>query len=143
MFKSFSLRPKYQVASFAAQSRRSWQPGVRQRFPYIGFLCLIGAVLCAVAAAVVLVISDGQSIDRWKINRTNGQPTVLLAIFSALANACLRLAFSEGHIVAWWREALRGSSVYKLHSHWVYGQGFLAGIYTRPHINFVTLASFW
>ncbi len=145
MFKSFGFRPKpkYEAANPVAQSRRSWQPGVGKRFPYAAFLGLLGAVLCAVAAAVVLMVSNGQSISRWKINQTNVQPTVLLAIFSALANACLRFAFSEGHVIAWWREALRGSSISNLHSHWVYGQGFFGGIFARPNINVVALSSFF
>ena len=142
MLRLFSRRPKYQAATPGTKSRRPWHPGVGRRFPYTGIFSLIGVIIFAVAAAIVLAVSDGQPIDRWKINQTNVQPTVLLAIFSAFANALLRIAFSEGHVIAWWQKALRGDSIAMLQGCWAFGQGFIQGLYTKAHIGFIAFASF-
>ena len=89
-------------------SSKPWSPGFWRRLPWSGILSLMGVVICAIATAVVLVLSDGKVVDGWPSHGLAVQPTVLLAILSAVANSLLRYALTEGLAIAWWVKALRG-----------------------------------
>ncbi|OCL14127.1 hypothetical protein AOQ84DRAFT_281733 [Glonium stellatum] len=122
-------------------SGNSWLPGFWRRLPWSGLLSLIGVILCATTAAVVLKLSNGKTIDDWPYPRWTIQPTVLLAILSAVANALLRYALGEGLTIAWWVKALKGGTVGDLHRYWDYGSSLKASTMSGRHFNSVALAT--
>ena len=136
-----SLFSSYKYHAAGRQGNRPWTPGVWKNFPLQGFLALLGAVLCAVAAAVVLALSDGQPINNWQVRGVDVQPTVLLSIFSTLANAMLAYAFSAGVTIAWWTKALRGGTLAGLHHYWDYSQSTWAVATSGSHFSSVAFAS--
>jgi Protein of unknown function (DUF3176) len=73
-----------------------WASGIFRRLPYLGIIALFTVILCAGADAVILYTSDGKEVDTWTVS-----PSVILAILSAVANICLRLALAQGSINAW------------------------------------------
>jgi len=46
---------------------RRWQPGVWERFPILGFGALTLSLSFIIAAAAILVVSDGQEVSTWTI----------------------------------------------------------------------------
>ena len=78
----------------------AWRPGVWQRFPWLGFLQIFGALLGVAASIAILIASDGALISDWRY-----APTVYLSISYTISNLLLAAAFSEGVTV---------SSVFKL-----------------------------
>jgi hypothetical protein len=68
-------------------------------------------------------------------------PSVILAILSAVANICLRFALAQGVVVAWWRKALRGGTLYGLSRYWESGDSILAAAIPWHGFNLVTLAT--
>ncbi|KAK5168299.1 uncharacterized protein LTR77_006868 [Saxophila tyrrhenica] len=83
-----------------------WQPSVLQIKPIAGIMALCVTISCACAALMVLIISDGEPIESWPV-----QPTVYLAIASALANSSLALARMEAIPISWWFSASRGRTI--------------------------------
>jgi hypothetical protein len=61
----------------------------------------------------ILLVSNNQPVANWPI-----QPTVYLAIVTAVANSALALARAQAVPVSWWYRASRGASVPALESHW-------------------------
>ena len=59
------------------------------------------------AAVVILLVSDGVSVQDWG----TVTPSVYLAILSAIANSMLGFALSEGLALVFWRTALSGCTV--------------------------------
>lgn len=68
----------------------TWRPTVLQQRPLFGIAALCVAISCVFASLAVLVASDGQAVKDWSI-----QPTVYLAIVTAIANMSLALARLE------------------------------------------------
>jgi len=52
-----------------------------------------------------------------------------------------RYAFKEGTKIAWWRQALQGSTVAALHDRWAHADGFWSALSASRRANAVTLAS--
>jgi hypothetical protein len=78
---------------------------------------LIIALLCLAGRVVLLMISNGQAVSSWRV-----QPTVLISIFSTVANSCLAFALTEGLAISWWNKALKGSTLKGLHERWQFGR---------------------
>lgn len=92
-------------SSFAAQYARlsqPWLPGFWKRFPYRGLGMWLLALIGTVAAILILVYSDGVPVSNWD---EHIQPTVWLALTSALSGAFLAVAFTEGAAISYWRAA--------------------------------------
>lgn len=68
----------------------TWRPTVLQQRPLVGVAALCVTIGCIFASLAVLVASDGQAVTSWSI-----QPTVYLAIVTAIANMSLALARLE------------------------------------------------
>ena len=68
----------------------TWRPSFIQLRPLIGILGLCVTVGCMFASLAVLTISDGQTVESWPI-----QPTVYLAIITAVANSAIALSRME------------------------------------------------
>ena len=74
----------------------------------MGLLLLVLA--CMVACASIIAISDLQEVTSWKI-----QPTVLLAVLSSILNFALATTLSISVAIFWWRSALHGTTLERLH----------------------------
>ncbi|KAF4341965.1 hypothetical protein FBEOM_4131 [Fusarium beomiforme] len=106
-------------APFAEQYARlsqPWLPGFWIRFPYRGLGMWFLALLGTVAAVMILVYSNGVPVDHWD---ERIQPTVWLALTSALSGAFLACAFTEGAAISYWRAAGKPVTLQQLQA--VYG----------------------
>jgi hypothetical protein len=74
-----------------------WRAGFFKRFPVGGFGALLVSFLCIVGPIIVLILSNQQPVTDWKV-----QPTVILAIFSAIFNLAIVYALSQGAEISWW-----------------------------------------
>ncbi|KAE9364987.1 hypothetical protein N431DRAFT_446700 [Stipitochalara longipes BDJ] len=113
-----------------------WAPGFLKRFPWIGAGALIISVACMISSIVVIKISDGQPVADWNV-----QPTVYLAIFSAILGLALQAAHAQGAIIAWWCSALRGCTIGDLHRNWAFGGGVWDAVTAGCRINPVAIAT--
>ncbi|KAM0321283.1 hypothetical protein ACHAPQ_009506 [Fusarium lateritium] len=106
-------------SNFAAQYARlsqPWLPGFWKRFPYRGLGMWLLALIGTVAAILILVYSDGVPVANWD---EHIQPTVWLALTSALSGAFLAVAFTEGAAISYWRAAGKPVTLQQLQA--VYG----------------------
>ena len=118
-----------------------WIPGIRRRLPWIALLAAVGVVIAIVSTLVVLVNSHGKPIDSWPDHRRPIQPTVLVAVFTAIANTLLRYLLAEGVQLSWWTKALDGATVGDLHRYWSFGSSAFAAALAGRHFNWISLAS--
>ncbi|KAI9808889.1 MAG: hypothetical protein M1827_007164 [Pycnora praestabilis] len=116
--------------------QHAWTPGFFNRLPWNGVLALTAVICCAIASAVILVVSDGQPLSNWTV-----QPTVWLALVSAVGNSMIVFALQEGVRIAWWRKALKGGTINDLHRQWDFGHSLFASVFAGTHFNVVALAS--
>lgn len=101
----------------------SWRPSVLSARPLLGLVALAITIACLFAALAVLLISRGQPQAEWYF-----QPTVYLAIVTALSNASLAWALSLAAPVAFWYRALRGSTIQDLELEWEASQGVVQAL---------------
>lgn len=66
-----------------------WQPGLLNRFPWIGFGALVMILVCSAASVIVLATSDHVSVSHWPQKIA---PNVLLNIMNNVANICFTIA---------------------------------------------------
>ena len=118
------------------EEQNLWRPGLCQSSVVPGFGALCITLLCTIGSIVVLRLSDGKSVSSWSI-----QPTVWLALASALSNSSLRFAFSQGVTISWWGKVLGGGTLRELHQHWDYGTSIWASLSAGRNINFIAIAS--
>jgi hypothetical protein len=85
---------------------------------------------------VILVTSNGKPQDSWKV-----QPSVLLAISSAISTGLLRFALAEGAAITWWLKAIRGCTVADLHRNWSFASSVWDVITQIKFFNVLGLAS--
>ncbi|KAH7183321.1 uncharacterized protein B0J16DRAFT_163597 [Fusarium flagelliforme] len=93
-----------------------WLPGFWTRFPYRGLSMWLLALIGTMSAVLILKYSDGVPVDHWDKNM---QPTVWLALTSALSGAFLAVAFTEGAAISYWRTAGKPVTLQQLQA--VYG----------------------
>lgn len=117
--------------------RKPWNPGFVARLPWLGLGSWIGSLLGLGASVAVLFISNGQAVTKWNI-----QPTVYLAIASAVTNILIHFALAEGANIAWWRRSMQeGTTVGDLHRYWDHGNSLWAASTSGRHINLIALAT--
>lgn len=88
------------------------------------------------ASAVIIVISNHHAAN-WK-----WPPSVLLGLLASIASALLVIALSAGATITWWRAALDGTSLNRLHYIWDYGSSALGTLlFGWRHINKVGVAA--
>ncbi|KAB2573286.1 Ankyrin repeat domain-containing protein 50 [Lasiodiplodia theobromae] len=87
-------------------------------------------MVCAAAAFGTLLQSNGRDIDSWPFAKHPLQPTVILAILSAVANSALRYALAESLALFWWRQALNGATLKDLHLSWAYATSFSKSLFS-------------
>jgi hypothetical protein len=103
-----------------------WMPGVKHQFPWIGFAGLIVVFVATVMAVTILVSSNLHRVNDWPFTRFPAQPNVLLNIAHQVQNLGLITLIGQGLAIAWWRKALRGSSLKTLHKNHAYSYSFYA-----------------
>ena len=113
----------------------NWNPGAARHIPWLGLSALLLVILCSIACALLLRLSDGQRTSDWRFS-----PTVYLAILSTAANIALAFALARGAAVAWWARAVHGSSIRDLHRSWQYGTSLWTALGGAPRGHRVALA---
>jgi hypothetical protein len=78
--------------------------------------------------------------DKWK-KRAQITPSVALAIVNTISNVCLAVAIGQGVAIAWWRKALKGSTVEDLHKTWGFSASVLELLTAGRSFNLVALAA--
>lgn len=84
--------------------------------PISGLCSILVAAAALVASLGILAGSNGQPVEGWHV-----PPSTYLAIFTAIANLCVRYAATQGVIILWWRRATAGTTLADLHSSWRIG----------------------
>lgn len=116
-----------------------WQPAFFRRAPWFAILSIFLTFLCAAASAIVIAISDNQ-VAKWRL-----QPSVILALLSAVASALLLVALRYGVTISWWRAVIdpRGVTLAKLHHIWNHGGGggILSAVLAGRDMNKIAVAS--
>jgi hypothetical protein len=113
----------------------SWEPSILRIGPLSGIVALAFAVLQICASYLILFISDGQPIHSWK-----WQPSVYLAILTAISNKALAFAVVQGAVVTFWLHALRGTTLAQLHRDWACGLHVYKAISAGRHFSILALA---
>lgn len=84
----------------------------------------------------MLVCSDGKPVGSWAV-----QPTVCLAIASAVTNILLHFAVSEGAKIYWWRHSMKpDTNVGQLHRNWANGNSLWESITSGRQFNLMAAA---
>jgi hypothetical protein len=78
--------------------------------------------------------------DTWR-KRTQITPSVALALINTISNVCLAVAIGQGVAIAWWRKALKGSTVEDLHRTWGFSSSVLELLTAGRSFNLVALAA--
>ena len=101
-----------------------WKPSLFRIRPLIGIAALLVAVICLFISLGILLGSDGAPVDAWYF-----QPTVYLAIATAVSNTALNAALAQAAPISWWYKAYKGSTVRDLELEWEAGQSFGKAIF--------------
>ncbi|KAK4923562.1 hypothetical protein LTR49_009275 [Elasticomyces elasticus] len=118
------------------RSEPVWRPSLLKIRPLLGILSLGFSIGCMFLSLAILLVSHGQPVRHWPI-----QPTVYLAIASAIGNTAL--AFSRYHAVpvAWWYRASRGSTIKDLERNWEVGHSLVLALHHNIHMGFPGFAT--
>jgi hypothetical protein len=101
--------------SFERQMYR-WQPSYLRVAPLCGLLALFLVLLQIIASGAILAASNHKPVDSWKY-----QPSVYIAILTAISNKAIAFAALQGAVVTFWLKALQGTTLGALHRDWAYG----------------------
>ena len=104
--------------------------------PLLGLTAVLFTLLTIPASLLVLLMSNGREVISWKI-----QPTVYLAILTAIGNSAIRLAATQGAMVVWWSHAVRGTTYLQLHYDWKMSSGAFGAISAGRRTNLIAIAS--
>lgn len=118
-----------------------WNPGFKQQFPWIGFAGFLTIIFATAMAVAILALSDEKRVKDWPFARFPTQPNVLLNIANQVQNLGLITLIAQGLAIAWWRKALKGSSLGTLHRNHAYSYSFYAIMTSGKHFNLVALAA--
>ncbi|KAL9094281.1 MAG: hypothetical protein Q9165_003421 [Trypethelium subeluteriae] len=104
--------------------------------PLLGLCALVFQLLTIPASFLVLAMSDGRPVTSWKF-----QPTVYLAIMTAIGNSVMRFAAVQGCMIVWWTHAMRGTTFAQLHQDWKMSIGAVGALTAGRYTNFIAVAS--
>src|SRR2546430_1113696 len=85
----------------------------------LALLLALIILVSAGASAVIVIISDNQKVEKWKV-----QPSVFLAVLSSVVNVSLATVLSISVAVCWWRTASHGAKAATMHYIWKRGMDF-------------------
>ncbi len=105
------------------KTRIRWEPGFFQLRPLAGLGSLAITIACIVASLAILLVSDGAPVTSWQV-----QPTVYLAIVTAISNAALVYARERAVPVSWWYHASRGGTIKSLQRHYEVSQSLTRAV---------------
>ena len=106
-----------------------WKPGFWIRFPWLGFGAVLSILLCmgkqilgynaglandrtvTGVNAGILLASDGSNPNHWKIGSDNAQPSVYVSIFEMITIFLTLFALTNGMVIKFWRQMMRGTTV--------------------------------
>ena len=83
------------------QGERTWQPRFWKGLPILGLSSLLTAILCALAAGVMLASCNDVEINQWPSKKHTFQPTVILAVFETANQVAMRFTLMEAVKCAW------------------------------------------
>jgi hypothetical protein len=130
-----------------------WQTGVRARFPWLGFGAMTTMLICIALTGVVLGTSRGKARQEWPAppsiqwknsywkEKSQVAPNVLLALINTVTNISLAIAIGQGVAIAWWRRAMKGSTVEDLHRSWGFSASVLELLTAGRKFNMIALAA--
>ena len=118
-----------------------WNPGFVHQFPWIGFAGFCTIIVATALAVAILAQSNGKRVKDWPITRLAIQPNVLLNIANQVQNLGLITLIAQGLAIAWWRKALKGSSLGTLHRNHAYSYSFYSILTSGKHFNMIALAA--
>jgi hypothetical protein len=118
-----------------------WQPGWRNQWPWVGFSGFVVLLFATAMAIAILGVSNHKRVKDWPFEKYPIQPNVLLNIANQVQNLGLITMIGQGLAIAWWRKALRGSSLKTLHRNHAYSYSFYAIITSGRKFNIVALAA--
>jgi len=114
-----------------------WLPGKTNRIPWAGICLLLGSLCGLIAATLVLVLSNGDSITSWKY-----RPTVYLSIAYTITNTLLAAALAQGATIAWWRKASgTRTTLEDLHNWWAFNGNIKEILLAGRKINLIAIAA--
>ena len=96
-----------------------WRPSLWRIRPLLGLLAIAVSITSLLISLAILTTSDGDVVDNWYF-----QPTVYLAIATAVSNTALQCALCLAAPISWWNKALHGRSIKDLELDWEAGQSF-------------------
>lgn len=117
-----ATKPPTSVVASEAKVIESNKPEPKsfmQIIPWTGLVSLAAMILCTIASASVVGVANGKFADSWSI-----QPSVILAIISAISNIAFNSAMATGIAVRFWLYASRDAHLSQLHYIWDHGRGF-------------------
>ena len=112
-----------------------WRPSVLRVLPLMGLASLTFTGLQIIASYAVLAASNGDEVQTWKY-----QPTVYLAILTAISNKTLAFAAVQGAVVTFWLRVLRGTTLGQMHRDWSYAAYVYRAIISGRNFNLLALA---
>lgn len=125
-----------------------WQPGFWKRFPWLGAVALCTIVFVCIIEVIVLLLSNNKAASQWNkpvIKRypkaTWPSPNVILSIFNSMTSIAITVAVGQGIAIAWWRKALKGTSIKELHNTWSFGGSITSIVLNLKYFNFAALAA--
>lgn len=121
---SIATTSSSESATTALPRRYRWRPTFWRVRPLLGVVALLTTVTCLLVSLAILKASNGDPPYKWSF-----QPTVYLAIATAISNAALQCALSQAAPISWWHKALRGSTVKDLELDWEAGYAFILPSY--------------
>lgn len=82
-------------------------------------------IVCVILTGIILGTSDGKAREEWPMyekwtwlkkkkswrHAAQIDPHVLLAIVNTVTNVALAVGIGQGVAIAWWRRAMKGSTV--------------------------------
>jgi Protein of unknown function (DUF3176) len=128
---------------------RPWRAGVKARFPFLSFFCLLLIIGLTAGIIFILLISDGEDVDSWcaitvKIaghyRKWRVSVSAWIALFNFITGKALAAMFTEAVAVSWWVDALRGQTLNHLHFRWEVGQSIVS-ILRRRLWSWICVAS--
>jgi hypothetical protein len=114
---------------------------MRNQFPWIGFAGFVTIIVATAMAVAILGLSDRKRVTDWPFKKFPIQPNVLLNIANQIQNLGLITLVAQGLAIAWWRTALKGSSLRTLHRNHAYSYSFFAIITSGKRFNVIALAA--
>ena len=113
-------KPHFSTSSAAVECQSSMplRQGGFRKFPWLLMLLMLLMLACMGAIASIIVVSDRQPVNSWKI-----EPAVLLAFTSSVWNYAAGSMLAIAVTISWWRNFARGTTVRSLHYIWNRGAG--------------------